>query len=93
MSISFSAADVSVQYEAEGFPKPEVRWLGEKGQNLSHHTELSEGTEREAGIYHLKSSYVAHTPALNITFVLKNEHQYLQRPVSFSYAGEIICTF
>ncbi|XP_036430990.1 CD276 antigen [Colossoma macropomum] len=88
LSISFSAKKVSVQYEAEGFPKPEVSWLGEQGQNLSHHTELLEGVDGEIGLYHLKSSYEAPTPALNITFVLKNKllHQDLQRPVSFSYA-------
>ncbi|XP_017550944.1 CD276 antigen [Pygocentrus nattereri] len=90
LSISFSAKKVSVQYEAEGFPKPDVKWLGEQGQNLSHHTEVLEGVDGDIGLYHLKSSYEADTPALNITFVLRNEllHQDLQRPVSFSYADD-----
>ncbi|KAL6487946.1 hypothetical protein MHYP_G00045720 [Metynnis hypsauchen] len=94
LSISFSAKKVSVQYEAEGFPKPDVSWLGEQGQNLSHHTEVLEAVDGDIGLYHLKSSYEADTLALNITFVLKNEllHQDLQRLVSFSYAGEIIGT-
>ncbi|KAL7889331.1 hypothetical protein AOLI_G00015890 [Acnodon oligacanthus] len=90
LSISFSSKKVSVQYEAEGFPKPDVSWLGEQGQNLNHHTEVLESVDGDIGLYHLKSSYEANTPALNVTFVLKNEllHQDLQRPVSFSYADD-----
>ncbi|XP_048061384.1 CD276 antigen-like isoform X2 [Megalobrama amblycephala] len=74
-----------VQFETEGFPKPEVIWLGEHGQNLSYHLELHDQTED--GLYFIKSSYEAQKPAVNVTFTLKNNllNQNLQRPVILSY--------
>lgn len=95
LSISFNATKVTMQYEAEGFPEPEVRWLGEMGQNLSHTTEYSRGVDKEVGLYYLKSSHEAKTPTLKITFILKNQllNQDLQRLVIFSHAGEIFFAF
>ncbi|XP_072533489.1 V-set domain-containing T-cell activation inhibitor 1 [Salminus brasiliensis] len=89
LSISFSRTEVKMEYEAEGFPMPEVEWLGTQGQNLSHNTEIFERVDQEKGLLYLKSSCVAHTHALNVTFVLKNQllNQDLQRHVSFSSDG------
>ncbi|KAL6488042.1 hypothetical protein MHYP_G00046680 [Metynnis hypsauchen] len=90
LSISFSCSNMTVCYEAEGFPKPEVRWLGDQGQILTHQTEITESPDGGSGLYRLKSSYVTQSPALNVTFTLMNQrlNQHLQRPVSLAY-GEI----
>lgn len=74
-----------VQFETEGFPKPEVIWLDEHGQSLIHHLELHD--QIEDGLYLVKSSYEAQKPMVNVTFTLKNHllKQELQRPVIFSY--------
>jgi len=76
---------LTVQFETEGFPKPEVIWLDEHGQNLNYHLELHAQTED--GLYLVKSSYEAQKPAVNITFTLKNHllNQNLQRPVFLNY--------
>ncbi|XP_017573699.1 CD276 antigen-like [Pygocentrus nattereri] len=90
LSISFNCSSITVHYEAEGFPKPEVKWLGDQGQNLTHQTEVTESPDGGSGLYHLKSSLVMQSPALNVTFILMNQrlNQHLQRPVSLAY-GEI----
>ncbi|XP_039528496.1 uncharacterized protein LOC120479783 isoform X5 [Pimephales promelas] len=76
-----------VQFETEGFPKPEVIWLDEHGQNLNYHLELHAQTED--GLYLVKSSYEAQKPVVNITFTLKNHllNQNLQRPVFLDYVS------
>ncbi|XP_051504389.1 CD276 antigen-like [Myxocyprinus asiaticus] len=85
LSIHVNSQTVTVQFETEGFPKPEVSWLGEQGQNLSHHLELYDQTED--GLYSMKSSYEVQKPAIKVTFMLKNHllSQNLQRPVKISY--------
>ncbi|XP_066535924.1 CD276 antigen [Hoplias malabaricus] len=90
LSIKSSTNKVTMLYEAEGFPKPEVRWLGEQGEILSANTELLEGTNGEEGLYFLRSSYVASSPVFNITFILKNQllNQDLQIPVCFSHVDD-----
>uniref|UniRef100_A0A4W4HJE1 Ig-like domain-containing protein n=1 Tax=Electrophorus electricus TaxID=8005 RepID=A0A4W4HJE1_ELEEL len=65
LSISASPHGVTVQYESEGFPKPEVQWVGAEDQNLSHHTELTNDSDMAGGLYHLKSIYEAHTYPLS----------------------------
>uniref|UniRef100_A0A8B9H494 Si:dkey-71p21.13 n=1 Tax=Astyanax mexicanus TaxID=7994 RepID=A0A8B9H494_ASTMX len=87
LSISFTCSNVMVWYEAEGFPKPEVSWSDDQGQNLSHNTELTERLNETMGLYYLKSSYVAQSPKLNVTFTLKNPllNQHMQRPVNLTY--------
>ncbi|XP_036431063.1 CD276 antigen-like [Colossoma macropomum] len=87
LSISFSCSNMTVWIEAEGFPKPDVRWLGDQGQNLTHQTEITESPDGAAGLYRLKSSYVTQSPALNVTFTLMNQrlNQHLQRPMSLTY--------
>ncbi|XP_039528493.1 CD276 antigen-like isoform X2 [Pimephales promelas] len=79
--------DYGVQFETEGFPKPEVIWLDEHGQNLNYHLELHAQTED--GLYLVKSSYEAQKPVVNITFTLKNHllNQNLQRPVFLDYVS------
>ncbi|XP_072532819.1 CD276 antigen-like [Salminus brasiliensis] len=90
LSIIANCSNVTVWYEAEGFPKPEVSWLGDQGQNLNHHTELTEGQDGAIGLYYLKSSYVAQSPALSVTFTLKNPllNQRLQRSVNLTYGDQ-----
>ncbi|KAG9274911.1 CD276 antigen-like [Astyanax mexicanus] len=92
LSISFTCSNVMVWYEAEGFPKPEVSWSDDQGQNLSHNTELTERLNETMGLYYLKSSYVAQSPKLNVTFTLKNPllNQHMQRPVNLTY-GDAGC--
>ncbi|KAK9964275.1 hypothetical protein ABG768_005465 [Culter alburnus] len=89
LSIHVNSSALTVQFETEGFPKPEVIWLGEHGQNLSYHLELHDQTED--GLYFIKSSYEAQKPAVNVTFTLKNHllNQNLQRPVCLSYDKDI----
>ncbi|TRY86831.1 hypothetical protein DNTS_020547, partial [Danionella cerebrum] len=69
----------------EGFPKPEVVWLGEDGQSLSHHLEVRE--QKDVGLFFVKSSYEAQKKGVNVTFNLKNHvlNQNLQRLVVLSY--------
>ncbi|CAM4726175.1 unnamed protein product [Leuciscus chuanchicus] len=90
LSIHVNSSALTVQFETEGFPKPEVIWLDEDGQNLSYHLELHD--QKENGLYLVKSSYEAQKPAVNVTFTLKNHllNQNLQRPVFLSY-GMTFC--
>ncbi|RXN09416.1 CD276 antigen-like protein [Labeo rohita] len=85
LSILFKPTSVIVQYEMEGYPKPEIMWLGSGGQNLTNHLEVS--SESDGGLYYFKSSYVTQSPEFNVTFMLKNPaaHQELQRRVNLSY--------
>ncbi|XP_021336571.2 V-set domain-containing T-cell activation inhibitor 1 [Danio rerio] len=87
LSIHLKSSNVTVQYETEGFPKPEVLWLNSGGQNLTNHQEVSNTSEE--GLYYLKSSYVTKNPAINITFMLKNTvaHQELQRHLILNFDG------
>ncbi|KAK9964651.1 hypothetical protein ABG768_005805 [Culter alburnus] len=89
LSIHLKSSDVTVQYEMEGYPRPEVMWLGPEGQNLSYLQEFT--STSDGGLYYLKSRYVTQNPAFNITFTLKNPtaHQELQRHVILSYDGNI----
>lgn len=85
LSILLKSTDVTVQYETEGYPRPEVMWLGSEGQNLTDHLEVS--SVSDGGLYYLKSSYVTQSPEFNVTFTLKNPaaHQEVQRHVNLSY--------
>ncbi|XP_016315164.1 CD276 antigen homolog [Sinocyclocheilus anshuiensis] len=89
LSILLKSTDVTVQYETEGYPRPEVMWLGSGGQNLTDHLEVSSASD--GGLFYLKSSYIAQSPAFNVTFTLKNPavHQKLQRHVNVSYDGNM----
>ncbi|XP_077052975.1 butyrophilin-like protein 10 [Siphateles boraxobius] len=104
LSIHLKSSDVTVQYEMEGYPRPEILWLGSGGQNLTDHQEVSSASD--GGLYYLKSSYVTQKLAVNVTFTLKNPaaHQELQRHVILSYDDNmnsracvvglsILCTF
>ncbi|XP_026864064.2 CD276 antigen [Electrophorus electricus] len=90
LSISASPHGVTVQYESEGFPKPEVQWVGAEDQNLSHHTELTNDSDMAGGLYHLKSIYEAHTYPLSVTFTLKNRllNQDLQKSLNLRYGED-----
>lgn len=103
LSIHLKSSDVTVQYELEGYPMPEILWLGSRGQNITDHQEVSSASD--GGLYYLKSS-VTQNSAFNVTFTLKNpnEHQELQRHVMLSYdenmnsrtvvvALSILCSF
>ncbi|XP_016144310.1 CD276 antigen-like [Sinocyclocheilus grahami] len=87
LSILLKSTDVTVRYETEGYPRPEVMWLGSEGQNLTDDLEVSSASD--GGLYYLKSSYVTQSPVFNVTFSLKNpvSHQELQRHVNISYDG------
>ncbi|KAK1791038.1 hypothetical protein P4O66_002082 [Electrophorus voltai] len=95
LSISASPHGVTVQYESEGFPKPEVQWVGAEDQNLSHHTELTNDSDMAGGLYHLKSIYEAHTYPLSVTFTLKNRllNQDLQKSLNLRYEGSELVAF
>ncbi|XP_073689914.1 V-set domain-containing T-cell activation inhibitor 1-like [Garra rufa] len=86
-NIHVNSTTVTVQFETEGFPKPEVIWLGEHNQNLSYHLELHDQTED--GLYYIKSSYEAQKPVVNVTFTLKNHllNQNLERLVFLRYVS------
>ncbi|XP_056327599.1 V-set domain-containing T-cell activation inhibitor 1 isoform X2 [Danio aesculapii] len=85
LSIHLKSSNVTVQYETEGYPQPEVMWFNSGGQNLTNHQEISSASDE--GLYYLKSSYVSQNPELNITFTLKNPaaHQELQRHLILNY--------
>ncbi|XP_050981431.1 CD276 antigen isoform X1 [Labeo rohita] len=85
ISILVNSSALKVQFETEGFPKPEVTWLGEHNQNLSCHMEIYGQTED--GLYFIKSIFEAQKPVVNVTFTLKNHllNQNLHRPVFLSY--------
>ncbi|XP_042593425.1 CD276 antigen-like [Cyprinus carpio] len=87
LSILLKSTNVTVQYEMEGYPKPEVMWLGSEGQNLTGDLEVSPASD--GGLYYLKSSYVTQSPVFSVTFTLKNPaaHQELQRHVNLTYDG------
>lgn len=87
LSIHLKSSNVTVQYETEGYPEPEVMWLNSGGQNLTNHHEVLPASD--GGLFYLKSSYVSQNPALNITFMLKNTaaHQELQRHIILNYDG------
>lgn len=90
ISIHVNSSALKVQFETEGFPKPEVIWLGEHDQNLNYHLEIHGQTED--GLYFIKSICEAQKPVINITFTLKNHllNQNLQRPVVLSYGNTFI---
>ncbi|XP_052429295.1 CD276 antigen isoform X1 [Carassius gibelio] len=83
LSIHVNSTTITVQFETEGFPKPEVIWLDEYGQGLIHHLELHDQTED--GLYLVRSRYEVQKPAVNVTFTLKNHllNQKLERPVIY----------
>lgn len=83
LSIHLNSNDVTIQYETEGFPKPEVVWQDSGGQNLPDQSNV---LSEDKGLYIFRSSYVTKNPAFNITFTLKNPvvHQEMQRHVIFS---------
>ncbi|XP_052427736.1 butyrophilin subfamily 1 member A1 isoform X1 [Carassius gibelio] len=85
LSIHVNSSALKVQFETEGFPKPEVIWLGEHDQNLSYNLEIHGQTED--GLYFIKTICEAQKPVINISFTLKNPllNQNLQRPVVLSY--------
>ncbi|KAK2896897.1 hypothetical protein Q8A67_011385 [Cirrhinus molitorella] len=85
LSIHVNSSALKVQFETEGFPKPEVIWLGEHNRNLSYHLEIYGQTED--GLYFVKSICEAQKPMLNVTFILKNPllNQHLQRQVFLNY--------
>ncbi|KAG1950548.1 V-set domain-containing T-cell activation inhibitor 1 isoform X2 [Pimephales promelas] len=84
LSIHLKSSNVTVQYEMEGYPMPEILWQGSGGQNLTDHQDevLSASDE---GLYYLKSSYVTQNSAFNVTFTLINPQQELHRHVILSY--------
>ncbi|XP_076831474.1 CD276 antigen isoform X2 [Brachyhypopomus gauderio] len=85
LSINVHSTNVTMRYEAEGFPEPDVRWVGEGGDDLQHHEEIS---SRELGLFHLMSSYIADGHSVNVTFILENQllNQDLRRPVNFNFS-------
>uniref|UniRef100_A0A8C2JGU7 Ig-like domain-containing protein n=1 Tax=Cyprinus carpio TaxID=7962 RepID=A0A8C2JGU7_CYPCA len=89
LSVLLKSTGVTVQYELEGYPRPEVMWLGSGGQNLTDHLEISPASD--GGLFYVKSSYITQSPAFNVTFTLKNPalHQKLQRHVNISYDGNM----
>ncbi|XP_026079335.1 CD276 antigen-like [Carassius auratus] len=84
-NIHVNSTAVMMQFETEGFPKPEVIWLEEHNQNISYHLEIQDQTED--GLFYIKSSYVVQKPVVNVTLTLKNHllNQNLQRLVFLSY--------
>ncbi|KTF76737.1 hypothetical protein cypCar_00033373 [Cyprinus carpio] len=90
LNIYVNSTTVTVQFETEGFPKPEVIWLGENNQNLNYHLEIHDQTED--GLYYIKSSYEAQKPVVNVTFTLKNHllNQNLQRLVFLSFGKDLL---
>lgn len=89
LSIHINSSAFMVKFETEGFPKPEVNWLGNQGENLTHHLELVE--QIKDGLYFIKSSYEAQRPMVNVTFTLKNHllDQNFERPVILTYGKSI----
>lgn len=86
LTINVRSSDILVKYEMEGYPKPEVVWKGEHGENLSNHIQTSEKLNKEMGLYYIKSSYTAPKSPLDFIFILENQllHQSLERPVRYT---------
>ncbi|KAL4624126.1 CD276 antigen-like [Arapaima gigas] len=74
---------VTLQYQSEGFPEPEVHWRGSAGHSLSHESEVLP----QDGLLVLRSRLVLVNTSLavNVTFTLRNQalDQLLERTVSF----------
>ncbi|XP_042593201.1 CD276 antigen-like isoform X1 [Cyprinus carpio] len=87
-NIHVNSTAVAVQFETEGFPKPEVIWVGEHNQNLSSHLEIQDQTED--GLFYIKSSYEVQKSLVNVTLILKNQllNQNLERLVFLSYVSD-----
>ncbi|KAM9477465.1 CD276 antigen-like [Clarias gariepinus] len=97
LRINANCSGVTLHYETEGFPKPEIGWFGAHGEDLSGHTEFREDTDGPDGpvaLYYLKSSYVSPSSPLNVTFTLKNQllNQNLTRPVRITYDAANDCS-
>lgn len=89
LSIHLNSSALTVEFETEGFPKPEVIWVDEHDQTLSCPLELLKHTED--GLYLIKSRYEVKKQVVNVTFTLKNHllNQNIHRPVIFSYDENI----
>lgn len=93
LSIHINSTAFIVKFETDGFPKPEVNWLDNRGDDITHHLELIE--DIKDGLYFVKSSYEAKRPMVNVTFTLKNHilNQNIERPVILTYGKEhFLCT-
>ncbi|XP_027023496.2 CD276 antigen [Tachysurus fulvidraco] len=90
LSINMNCSNITLLYETEGYPEPEVGWFGENDEVLSNHSDLSDEAKGTTGLYYLKSYFVSSSSSLNVTFRLKNQllNQVLHRPVNITYDGE-----
>ncbi|GAA6086909.1 CD276 antigen [Tachysurus ichikawai] len=90
LSINMNCSNITLLFEAEGYPEPEVKWFGEHNEVLSNHIDLKDEAEGMTGLYYLKSYFVSPSLSLNVTFRLTNQllNQVLHRPVSITYGGE-----
>ncbi|XP_061109532.1 CD276 antigen-like isoform X2 [Conger conger] len=94
LTVQIHPTNIRFQYESKGYPEPEVWWVDPKGQNLSHHTEVSP-LEGDDGLFFLRTRLeLDHSRAPNYTFTLRNRliSQVIQRPVSFKTDGFGYCT-
>ncbi|XP_061117495.1 CD276 antigen-like [Conger conger] len=88
LNIQVKCSGISLQFESEGYPAPQVQWTGTPGTNLSTQEEVS--GPGEDGLFLLRTSVTVEDPGpgVNLSFVLKNSAlgQELLRPISFSLA-------
>ncbi|KAG5856019.1 hypothetical protein ANANG_G00003380 [Anguilla anguilla] len=96
LNIQVHPSNISLQYQSEGYPAPQVQWTDSAGRNLTAREELS--GPGEDGLLSLRTSVTLKDPGpgVNLSFTLRNAAlgQVLERPVSLRLASDDIghCT-
>ncbi|KAG5856034.1 hypothetical protein ANANG_G00003580 [Anguilla anguilla] len=88
LNIQVHPSNISLQYQSEGYPAPQVQWTDSAGCNLTAREELS--GPGEDGLLSLRTSVTLKDPGpgVNLSFTLRNAAlgQVLERPVCLSLA-------
>ncbi|XP_035286572.1 CD276 antigen-like isoform X1 [Anguilla anguilla] len=88
LNIQVHPSNISLQYQSEGYPAPQVQWIDSVGRNLTAREELS--GPGEDGLLSLRTSVTLKDPGpgVNLSFTLRNAAlgQVLERPVCLSLA-------
>ncbi|KAL4629490.1 CD276 antigen-like [Arapaima gigas] len=86
LTIQMEHSKVTLRYESEGYPAPEVHWVDPEGQNLLYSTNVFQ-PNGGSKLFSLQSDLVLEPQQkVNYTFTLKNSllGQVIERPVIFS---------
>ncbi|XP_035286557.1 CD276 antigen-like isoform X2 [Anguilla anguilla] len=94
LNIQVHPSNISLQYQSEGYPAPQVQWADSTGRNLTAREELS--GPGEDGLLSLRTSVTLKDPGpgVNLSFTLRNAAlgQVLERSVCLSLDRAGHCT-